>query len=227
MDIFKLLELSIKDLGMSLRLFNALCRARYFRVFDILFAGKDRIKGISYLGAVNYKELCNILLAHGIDLNDQEECNSILKKYKKYKSKQLGDCAVRLLDVPIRNVSNDIKMEKFLIEKGYHTIYDVLAKKPNELIKSLISGSPYLAEWDNSYYYVELMRNIFRYGIDIRDRDYCCSLNKLYRAERSSKLKESLENLKASIVKNAEFNSSFDDFDSENSDEKVISNIKN
>ena len=193
MDIIKLLELSIHDISMSYVLFNTLGRAGYFRISDILFSGKDRIKCVKSLGSGRYLELKNILLNYGIDLDDDAKCNRLIQIYKKLKMKQLGDSAIEILEYPIEKVSNDVNMSAFLSNNGYNCVYDVLSQRPQVLIKSLSCGSHFLKEWGYSYYYVELMRNIFRYGIDITDREQCCKLNRAYRIKRSNKLKSSLD----------------------------------
>ena len=191
-NIEKIIETPISEIDfgtkiLTVRIVNALRRTNLdFNVFNIVFLGNEGLKRINNLGAKAYGAIKNKLKEYGIDIDDKEQCNYLIKQYMN-KKQEINTNILELLDKPLKN---EVKGYSLLIDtlnsKGYNTLYDIISEDKNK-IRILLRKKT----WDyKEQQYISLSLIFVKYGINIKDEIQCEELTSQYQKEKEKIKKE-------------------------------------
>lgn len=186
-DIIEFMETPISEIqfetkDMTIRTTGALRKTyRDFNVCCAVYLGSTGLKKIKNLGKKCFQALKEKLMAYGIDIENEYQCQYLIQEYIKKQNKRRKSVTA-LLNKQLKDECSVFTYETLNLN-GYQTIYDVISED-KDMIKDILKkkGFDYIDR-----YYTEIRLLLIKNGIDINDNKQCTKLLEKYEYEKAQK----------------------------------------
>ena len=183
-DIIELMETPIEQIQLSTqklttRTHNALKRRSIYNIRDLIFWKNERrdFKDIDNLGNKCNEDLKQELIGYGINIEDRNQCISLMNEFIEKKQKTIVDIP-KILNAKLEHESYRIPFFE-LDSNNYNTFYDIIKEDKKKLSEMLDDELGVYGEWN----YFRLKFTFIKYNIDIDNEEQCNYLVEQYEKE--------------------------------------------